>query len=78
MSSRASRDENGNFPLFQRKMETERKYENGNENLQNGNGNGIFYAETETKTERCFPVEHAWKWNFRFREYGISVFTIDL
>ena len=34
----------------------------------------FFYAETETKTEWCFPVEHMWKrnflflliWNFRF------------
>ena len=47
-------------------METERKYQNGNGNLQNGSGNGIFYAKAETKTEWCFPVEHAWKWNFPF------------
>ena len=64
----APRDENGveSFRFSGGKMETERKYENGNGNLQNGSGNGIFYAETETKTERCFPVEHAWKWNFPF------------
>ena len=47
-------------------METERKYENRNGNLKNGSGNGIFYGETETKMERCFPVEYAWKWNFPF------------
>ena len=62
------RDENGveTFRFSGGKMETERKYENGNRNLQNGSGNGIFYAETETKMERCFPVEHAWKQNFPF------------
>src|SRR3954471_20253819 len=61
----AARDENGveTFHFSGGKVETERKYENGNGNLQNGSGNGIFYAETETKTERCFSVELAWKWN---------------
>ena len=38
-------------------METERKYENGNGNLQNESGNGIFYAETETKTEQMREPE---------------------
>ena len=55
-------------------MEMESKYENANGNLQNGNVNGFFYAEMETKTEWCFPVEHTWRrnfpfpliWNFRF------------
>ena len=47
-------------------METERKYENGNRNLQNGNGNEFFYAETETKMKQCFLVEHAWKRNLLF------------
>ena len=62
------RDENGveSFRFSGGKMETERKYENGIGNLQNGNGCGIFYAETETKTERCFPVEQTWKRNFPF------------
>ena len=63
-----SRDENGveSFRFSGGKMETERKYENGNGNLQNGSGSGIFYVETETKTERCFLVEQAWKRNFPF------------
>ena len=47
-------------------METERKYENGNGNLQNGNGNGIFYAEMETKMKQRFPAEQVRKWNFPF------------
>ena len=54
------------FRFSGRKMETERKNGSGNENLQNGNGNGIFYAETEMETERCFPVEQARKRNFPF------------
>ena len=62
------RDENGveTFRFSRGNMEMERKYENGNGNLQNESGNGNFYAEMETKTERCFPLEHAWKWNFLF------------
>ena len=55
------RAENGveSFRFFGPKMETERKYENGNGNLQNGSRNGIFYAETGTKTKQCFSVKHA-------------------
>ena len=47
------------FRFSGEKMKTKRKYENEKGNLQNGSGNGIFYAETETETERCFPMEHA-------------------
>ena len=49
-----------------KKIKIERKYENEGESLQNDNGNGFFYAETETKTERCFPVEQTRKQNFPF------------
>ena len=63
-----TRDENGveTFRFSGGKMDTERKYENGNGNLQNGSGNEFFYAETETKTERCFPMKLTWERNFLF------------
>lgn len=41
-----------NFLLFRRKHVNEEEYKNESGNVQNRNGNGIFYAETETKTEQ--------------------------
>lgn len=53
------RDGNGveSFSFSEGKMETERKYENGNGNLQKGNGNGIFYVERKQKWNGVF------RWN---------------
>ena len=35
-------------------METERKYQNGNGNLQNGSGNGIFLCGNKNKNGTVF------------------------
>ena len=59
-------------------METERKYENGNGNLQNGSGNGFFMRKRKQKWNGVFRWNMHGNGTFRFREYGISVFTIDL
>ena len=74
------RDESGaeSFRLFRGKTETEGKYENGNEILQNGNKYGIFLAETEMETEQRFPVEQTRKRNFRFRLMRNFRFSVEV
>ena len=37
-----------------------------------------FFMQKQKKTEPCFPGNMHGNGTFRFREYGISVFTIDL
>ena len=77
-SAAQSRDENGveSFRFSGPKMETERKYENENGNLQKGNGNGIFMRKGKQKQNGVFRWNTRGNGTFCFRKYGISVSTI--